>query len=380
MNQLDHLRALRDKARLQTEQAKSVLKQQGEITESLDRLIAALEESGAEGPVLAHIESSETVTDAQVAAPSPVGEDAQTLGQLISKLENGKLDAGGVDATRSGLEVTPSWQEEVPPPAPPPKPREVPALAPIVWEVSEASTSPTSTEEPAAATAEEPVPTADETIPPAGEEEALPPVPDDDEQGDFREEVAIPPSAAPLPAEPQPDTVTEEEEAPEVSSEEPPPAIPAAEEDEGKRLDIPAREIETSTEMMEPDESSPTGFGESAVTAAPSPEPVKQKEPSLPVTNIFFDANSAYLKESELEKILRVAETRTRRVVKVQGLEDLASSNDFKRLLASRRVLAITKKLGEAGIGTELLAVSDIKLSEEGRILSPPSVMVDLPS
>ena len=93
-------------------------------------------------------------------------------------------------------------------------------------------------------------------------------------------------------------------------------------------------------------------------------------------TNVFFDANSAYLKESELEKIQSIAESNSNKEVKVQGLDDLASSNDFKRLLASRRVLAITKRLGESGIENDRIEIKDIELSDEGRVLTPPSVSI----
>ena len=96
-------------------------------------------------------------------------------------------------------------------------------------------------------------------------------------------------------------------------------------------------------------------------------------------SNIFFDANSAYLKDSELTKIQKIADAvagAESRLVKIQGLEDLASSNDFKVLLASRRVLAVKKKLGENGVGSTQISINEIQLSEEGRVLDPPSLVL----
>ena len=98
MNQLEHLKALRDKARIQTEQAEAVLKQQGEISESLDRLIAALEETdGGEVPGL-DAASLAKASDAAMAAVSvppavpsveaPAGDD--TAGEVDSETVTGE--------------------------------------------------------------------------------------------------------------------------------------------------------------------------------------------------------------------------------------------------------------------------------------------------
>ena len=97
-------------------------------------------------------------------------------------------------------------------------------------------------------------------------------------------------------------------------------------------------------------------------------------------TNVFFDANSAYLKESELSKLSdlceAVASNAEACAIKIQGLEDLASSNDFKELLASRRLLAVRKSLADNGLNDGQISVTEIKLSEEGRILEPPSITI----
>ena len=129
MNQLEHLRALRDKARLQTEQAKSVLKQQGEITESLDRLIAALEESDGDLSSVPPVDIPPVAAPAPAPAlvPDPVSEtpaaeegdgEVKSLGQLISNLEttdeNAESDStadesdgsGGIAAAVVGAGVT----------------------------------------------------------------------------------------------------------------------------------------------------------------------------------------------------------------------------------------------------------------------------------
>lgn len=361
MNELEHLRALRDKARIQTEQARAVLKQQGEISESLDRLIAALEAKEKQGAL--------PDLDVQPAPVSPVETDSQeqpveSLGQMISNLDSRR----GPDSTpaQSGDSKEVVWVEEPKPIIPdlPRKPSsgDPPRLDPIVWEVAD------STPIPASADADESSPSGGDP----GEEKAFE-FSKMSEASDSRNPGAG--NTAPEIAPPSLDTV----------------AIPVADLATSSPVGAVAAKVNDSVKDAPP-----------AATAPPAPKPIDPAPPSIEpaapaagetdeaaegtgpattvvATNIFFDANSAYLKESELEKLRASAECLAggeSRLIKIQGLEDLASSNDFKELLSSRRILAVKKKLAENEIDDDAIQVNEIELSEEGRILNPPAILL----
>lgn len=361
MNELEHLRALRDKARIQTEQARAVLKQQGEISESLDRLIAALEAKEKQGAM--------PDLDVQPPAVSSVETDSQeqpveSLGQMIANLDD--RDEGATPTPNSDSEEV-VWVEEPKPIIPdlPKKPSNdaPPKLEPILWEVADST----------------PVPASADAAPSgvdSGDEKTFEfsKMEESDAPGDAGSE-----GPSPDIAPPSLDTV----------------AIPVVDLATTSAVGAVAAKINETSEAAEPDSPSSSPAPVSIDPAPPTLEAVtppseateesdaagEESSPAANVvaTNIFFDANSAYLKESELEKLRAAADCLSggeSRLIKIQGLEDLASSNDFKELLSSRRILAVKKKLTENEVDEAAIEVNEIELSEEGRILNPPAILL----
>ncbi|MDF1816749.1 MAG: hypothetical protein P1V20_31390 [Verrucomicrobiales bacterium] len=435
MNQLEHLKALRDKARVQTEQAKAVLKQQGEISESLDRLIEALESNenlgtGTLDDSLSGVrDAAMTAVSGQPSVPAPAA--AGSLTEMITNLDGkkGQKDAAG---ERENVVWVEEEKPEIPTVPKPPVERKVPKLEPIVWEVAEtdpvvgtvveetgetevavSETTSDSNEENGDEVkfkflkfgdgSEETATAVDKPEPPV----PVPPAPDLPPSGPDDDTIAIDPLivATPLAV---PANINEEDKQDETNDEVPagasefvndeataqpePVSAPSigtfSEDDETIAIDptlatagvgIAAAAAGAVAVNLQDDESEEVAVSENPVSAPePAPE-VTDAFKGLVSSNIFFDANSAYLKDSELTKIHSIADAISgseSRIVKIQGLEDLASSNDFKVLLASRRILAVKKKLAEKGIEGDQIEVRDIQLSEDGRVLDPPALAV----
>ncbi len=502
MNQLEHLKALRDKARIQTEQAKAVLQQQGEISESLDRLIEALEGMGGKKGVDS---ATAAAKDAAQYADSPAqaasiraavsSGDQPSLGSLIANLEDREVNSadeslsnvaseeeppvtmGGLDFGPSAAaigaataavagdamfsvsevpardpfdEPDPAFQKPAPVPAPakdisdeevvwideerPELPESTtqpshgvtgwfregdaadtsgdsgenadsegrPKLEPIVWEISENNSNVSNTvaePEQAVAKAEK---AADEddsaeqkedsktfeftklsdeeekkTTSAADKSESSDD--DKDKQDGAKSAIAKVGAAAATAAASVAAVATGKSALDKDKEEKKPEVADTADADKAQPEPKPA----AASVAAKPPIPLP-------VTPPPPAAPPKPAKPAPParkvegplISNIFFDANSAYLKESELVKLQSIVEGskegNDKRIVKIQGLEDLASSNDFKQLLSSRRVLAVKKKLTERGVEDSQLTTDDISLSDEGRILSPPSVTVSV--
>jgi hypothetical protein len=516
MNQLEHLRALRDKARIQTEQAKAVLKQQGEITESLDRLIAALE--GKEDVDFSSrrdtISLAKGAAMAAVAVDSPSGNgrdrEGGALVQMIAKLDKKNGEPGPLNGSNDSAIV---WVDEVVPALPPIKKvsenRALPKLEPIVWEVANVEGYPVPAEKAVPKTppvekvvaAEAPpavssialavgglVAEAGAVVPAISN--ALPAISNalksHEEMGvKFKflkfgaqpeerpvevsaapsvggvEAKAIAPanhamaagggsilsdsevSAPPIPVITKDFSFVVAKDAPAPALEvipkvlppvEAPAAAPAPVENAAKMsaalnlpplvvppkaippLAIPPKapaaipptikpevtEIKDQSHLLSGDTVPippfPNGKDLSSALSVkvndlpeavvlPVIEEIETPQALAPApavasvvsSNIFFDANSAYLKDSELTKLQAIAAAVSgseARIVKIQGLEDLASSNDFKILLASRRVLAVKKKLHEKGVTVNQISVNEIRLSEDGRVLDPASISI----
>lgn len=357
MNELEHLRALRDKARIQTEQARAVLKQQGEISESLDRLIAALEAKEKQGAM--------PDLDVQAASVPSTESDSreqsvESLGQMIANLDSREEAGSATSGSDNSEEVV--WVEEPKPIIPdlPRKPStdEPPKLDPIVWEVADSTPVPASTD-------------ADESTDPG-----------EDKPFEFSRM-----DEASTTADQGPDDTTPEIAPPSLDT----VAIPVADLASSSSVAAVAAKVNDSVETAPPESiapSTPAPIDPAPPSIEPAAPPTEEAgkpgEVASPAeevvsTNIFFDANSAYLKESELEKLKASAACLAggeSRLIKIQGLEDLASSNDFKELLSSRRILAVKKKLAENEIDDNAIQVNEIELSEEGRILNPPAILL----
>lgn len=376
MNQLEHLKALRDKARIQTEQAKAVLKQQGEISDSLDRLIEALEGNGdptaASNAVLSATDANH-VGSQTVPVPSQIPEHDED-GNLIGKVAAG-VGAAGVAAAGAGIvanlggkdEVV--WETqalpEVEPITSPNKKQKLspPRLEPIVWEVASGDAASSIATEPFADSDDEDGPGSKfRFLKLGGSEDEGDDVAEDETRGGIAPVVGVAAAGgvAAIAAG----------------------AASLLKGDDNNNHEAGYVDIEETEDTI--------AIPAVGVAAVPPPLSVPAPPPVIaPVTvpannykvnsNIFFDANSAYLKDSELSKLKVIADSLDAsgsRIVKIQGLEDLASSNDFKELLASRRMLAVKKKLAEGGVKDDQITLSEINLSEEGRILSPPSLAV----
>lgn len=320
MHYLEHLRALREKAHFQTEQAKAVLRQQTEITESLDRLIAELE-----GRIFDASDEGEESSIKEKTADEKPGPARPPIDEVIWRNEN--------------VAVPPLTKKSLP--------RPMPAVSPTVWEVESVASTPVAAA-PAKAVEESSV------AAPAGAE---PP-----RKFEFAKLSSLP--------------------APNPAAENAGSSAPSqASSDDTMAISPPAPGSLAAAAGLRPvavTVNPPSAAEETPIP--PRPTPKTPPAPRSVLTNVFFDANSAYLKESELAKLKSVSDsvkTGQRRILRIQGLEDLASSNDFRQLLASRRVMAVKKRLSEAGLAVGQLEFRDIRVSEDGRILEPATVQAN---